>query len=202
LDRHPADERRWLGSLSVTHATEIVLLGYNPGVQLVGDDGKPTAFVSIWGVDWSLRGHGQAIVAVYDGKVRVLGPDPELGRWLAEYFVRHFPDLEDLPWAEPAIEETTVQVELDLATGVHAAAGDLRVRMGDVLGRRAVSIDAFPLGDDVPPHALTMALAPCAYAEITVGGRRLNGHVEVSGTPDRPSSTAYISHTETWRRPV
>lgn len=184
------------------HATEIVLLGYNPGVQLVDDEGRPTAFVSVWGVDWSLRGHGQAIVAVYDGKVRVFGPDPELGRWLADYFVRHFPDVEGLPWAEPVVEQAVVQVELDLATGVHAAAGDLRVSLSDVLDRRAVSIEEFPLGDDQPPHALTMALAPCAKAEITVGGRRLDGHAQVGGTPDRPSSTAYISHTETWRRPV
>ncbi|GAB3405052.1 hypothetical protein [Flindersiella endophytica] len=186
----------------MTHATEIVLLGYNPGVQLVGDDGRPTAFVSIWGVDWSPKGHGQAIVAVYEGTVRVLGPDPELGGWLAEYFVRHFPDVEGLRWAAPTIEEAPVHVELDLAAGVHARAGDLEVRLGDVLARRPVSIDAFPLGADVPPHALTMALAPCANAEITVGGRRLAGHVKVSGPADRPSSTAYISHSETWRRPV
>lgn len=187
---------------TATSPTEIVLLGYNPGVQLVGDDGKPTAFASIWGVDWSPKGHGQAIVAVYEGNVRVLGPDPDLGRWLAEYFVRHFPDVEGLPWAEPTIEEAAVQVELDLATGVHAAAGDLRIQLSDVLARRPVSIDAFPLGDDVPPHALTMALAPCAKAEITVAGRRIAGHVQVSGTSDRPTASAYISHSETWRRPV
>jgi hypothetical protein len=74
--------------------------------------------------------------------------------------------------------------------------------MGDVLDRRAVSIDAFPLGEDKPPHALTMALAPCASAQITVDGRRLDGRVKVGGPSDRPSSSAYISHSETWRRPV
>lgn len=179
--------------------SEIVLLGYNPGVRLVDKDGGTSAFVSVWGVDWSIGGYGHSITAVYDGKVRVLGPDPDLGRWLAEYFVRSFPEVDGLPWPEPRVERTAVDVELDLSKGLVARAGDLVVRASDVLARRPVNVEGFLVGGGVP-HALTMALAPCGKGSIWVRGRQLPGEIELSGTPDRPSSSAFLSSTETWRR--
>lgn len=188
---HAADEPR--------PYSEVVLLGYNPGVRLVDRAGSTTAFVSVWGVDWSIGGYGQSITAVYDGKVRVLGPDPDFGCWLADYFVRAFPEVEGLPWPEPEAERTAVEVDLDLSKGLVARAGDLVVHAGDVLARRPVNVEGFEVGGGVP-HALTMALAPCGKGSIRVRGRRLPGEVVVGGTPERPSSSAFLSHSETWRR--
>ena len=56
--------------------------------------------------------------------------------------------IEGLPWPDRlTVEKTGLHVDLDLATGVHATAGDIDVKLQDVLGRRPVDIGAFLLDD-------------------------------------------------------
>jgi hypothetical protein len=175
----------------------VILCGANPGVRLFDGD-TVTAFASVWVVDWSERGAGNAIVRWHDGVVRVLAGDPALGGWLERTFVRHFPEVDGLAWAEPTPERAEVDIQLDFGQGLLARAGDVVVTMSGVLDRRAFETDEFPLGG--VPHGLRLVLAPTANATIDVGGRRLPGAVTLGGTTERPSSSAFLTTAEVWLR--
>jgi hypothetical protein len=174
----------------------LLLVGANPGVSLFTGD-ELSAFASVWVVRWSEHGAGRAIVLWHDGSVRVLATDRHLGHWLAQYFTRHFPEVAGVPWPEPDVHRVDVDVELDLRTGLDARAGDVRVWMDGVMQRRAFSTDKFDLAGTA--HSLSLVVAPTASARITVGGQALPGEVRVTGTPERPSSSAFLADAEVWR---
>jgi hypothetical protein len=162
----------------------VVLVGANPGV-LLKDGDRVTAFASVWQVDWSPRGSGPALVLWHDGRVRVLGPDPELAGWLAETFVRHFGEVGGLPW-EPSVERADVQVELDLARGLTAKTADVTVEMSGITDRRPFREQGLTLGGVT--YDLSNVFVPCDTATVTVGG------TPVPGAPD----PAFLAVAEVW----
>jgi hypothetical protein len=164
---------------------EIVFIGANPAVLLRGPDG-PTAFASLWFVDWSPHGAGRVLVLVHDGRVRVLGARPELGGWLAEKFVRHFGEVKELDWAEPEYEITEIEATLDLVAGVVARAGDVRLAISEVTGRNPFRQDGLALGGVT--YELSNVTMPCEHARIEVAGSRLGGE------PD----PAFLAVAEVW----
>ncbi|GLI02300.1 hypothetical protein [Phytohabitans aurantiacus] len=174
---------------------QVILVGANPGVSLFDGD-RLTAFASVWDVRWSTRGSGRAIVLWHADRVRVLATETALGEWLSQYFTRNFPEVAGVPWPEPAIERADVTARLDLATGLHARARDVSVRLDGVLHRRTFSTDEFELAG--VPHSLSLVLAPAREARITVRGRALPGTVVLGGTPERPSSSAFLTEAEVW----
>jgi hypothetical protein len=174
-----------------------LLVGANPAVQLFDDTGACTAYASCWRIDWSPHGSGTAIVLWEPGGVVVHGIDEALGHWLADHFVRHFPEFEGLRWHPPRTRRETIHLEVSLAAGMRARSGDLTVTAADVLDRRAFSTDAFPLaGVD---HGVHLVLGPCGSGTITVRGRRLPGTIRRSGTPEHPSSSAFVTEAEVWQ---
>jgi hypothetical protein len=166
----------------------VVLVGANPGV-LVKDGDRVTAFASVWQVDWSVRGSGPALVLWHAGRVRVLGPDPDLAGWLADTFVRHFGEVGGLPW-EPAVERADVDVDLDLARGLRAKAADVTVEMSGVTDRRPFRQEDLTLGTTA--YDLSNVFAPCSAATVTVGG------TAVPGAPD----PAFLAVAEVWSTPA
>lgn len=176
----------------------VLLVGANPGL-LLHDAGERVAFVSVWRVDWSARGSGAALVLWHDGAVRLLAPDPDLSGWLAEAFTRHFPEVAGLPWPEPTYERADVEVRMNLETGMRATAGDVEVELSEVLDRRRAGTDAFDL--DGVPHGLSLVYAPCARARLAIAGRPVVGQPEIGGTPERPSSSAFLAEAEVWSTP-
>ena len=176
-----------------------VLVGANPGLQLFDADGTCTGYVSVWRVDWSREhGAGSALVLWQPGSVRVLSADLALARWLAEDFTRHFPELAGLAWPEPEYEQAPVTATIDLARGLHARAGDIEVRLSGVLDVRTVATDDFGLGGI--GHSLRLVLGPCRDGGLTIGGRQVPGQVHRSGTPQRPTSSAFLAEAEVWSR--
>ncbi|MFF8601443.1 hypothetical protein ACF065_22535 [Streptomyces sp. NPDC015232] len=174
-----------------------ILVGANPGLQLFDVSGSCTAYLSTWQVQWSTHGTGNALVLWRPDGVRVVGEDPNLALWLADHFVRHFPELDGLPWSTPRFHRSTVHVRLDLASGLYARGGGIDVRMTEVLDRRAFATDRFPLaGVD---HSLNLVFAPCGSARALVDGRPQPGDITRGGTPDRPSSSAFLAAAEVWR---
>ena len=173
----------------------VILSGANPGAKLTDGD-VVTAFASVWVVDWSIRGAGTALVLWHDDGVRAVGEDPGLAEWLAQYFVRHFPEVDGLPWSVPVVEAAPVSVDLDLTTGLTARGGGIEVTMSEVLGRRTFTTDSFALAG--VPHSLQLLLAPVADASVTVDGHRVAGQVTVGGTEHRPSSSAFLATAEVW----
>lgn len=170
----------------------VVLTGANPGV-LLKDDGVTTAFASVWQLDWSERGPGRAIVLWHAGRVRLIGPDPELSLWLADTFVRHFGEVSGLPW-EPAVERADVELDLDLGTGLTAKAADVTVELAGVLDRRVFAVDRLELGGVA--YALSNVYAPCRTATITVAGAAVPGAPEVD--EGAGSSSAFLAVNESW----
>ena len=168
----------------------------NPAIQLFAD-GSCTAYVSCWRVDWSTHGPGTAIVLWRPTGVSVHTDRPALGHWLADSFVRHFPELEGLPWSTPRFRPAPAHVDVDLARGMRARAGALSVVTAGVLDRRTFATDDFPLGG--VPHSLSLVLGPCATGEIRLGGRELPGEIERGSTPERPGSSAFVTEAEVWR---
>lgn len=174
----------------------VILAGANPGVRLFDGD-TLTAYASVWQVDWSTHGSGTAIVLWHDGVVRVLSSRPDLAEWLESYFTRHFPEVDGLPWPRPTVERRPVGVDIDLERGMRARSGDVAVEMTGVLDRRVSITDEFDLGGQ--EHSLMNLFVPCADAEIRIRGRRLPGSVTRTGTPERPSSTAFLATAEVWQ---
>lgn len=162
----------------------VVLVGANPGVLMKDGDGV-TAFASVWEVDWSSRGSGRAVVLWHDGRVRVLGPDPQLAGWLADTFVRHFGEVDGLPW-EATAERADVQVDLDLGRGLTAKAADVTVEMSGITDRRPFRQEDLTLGGVA--YDLSNVFAPCDTATVTVGG------TPVPGVP----SPAFLAVAEVW----
>ncbi|MFI8326563.1 hypothetical protein [Streptomyces sp. NPDC085529] len=174
-----------------------ILVGANPGLQLFDGAGSCTAYLSTWQVEWSTHGAGNALVLWRPDGVRVVGEDPHLALWLADHFVRHFPELDGLPWSAPRFRRSAVQVRLDLASGLRARGGGVDVRMAEVLDRRAFATDGFPLaGVD---HSLSLVFGPCGRAGLRVDGRVQPGEIRRGGTPGRPSSSAFLAAAEVWR---
>jgi hypothetical protein len=171
----------------------VLLVGSNPGLALHDGDGPPVAFASVWRVDWSVRGPGTALVLSHAGRVRVVTPVPDLGRWLADTFNRHFPEVAGLPWGEPELTEAPVSLDLDMATGLTATAADLAVEISGPMDRRTVDVAAFP-GNGL---RLSNVYTPCAAGRLTVAGRPVDGAPRVSTAP-RASSTAFLADAEVW----
>lgn len=175
----------------------VVLVGSNPGFQLFDGD-RVTAYVSAWRVDWSPLGTGTAVIRWEDDEVHVYGRDHRLAGWLERNFTRHFPEVEGLAWPAPVFHRVRAHVDIDLATGTRIRAGDLSLRMGDVRDRRSFDTDDFPLGG--VDHSLHLVLGPCFAGQARVGGRIMEGEIVTSGTPSRPSSSAFVTEAEVWRR--
>ena len=173
----------------------VILIGANPGVRLF-DGGRLTAYASVWRVDWSPHGRGTALVLWADGAVRVIGDPAGLARWLERSFVRFFPEVDGLSWPEPEVEPAAVHINLDLAHGLRAQAADVEVRVSGVLDRRSFSTDEFDLGGR--KHGLSLVIAPCSAASIHRAGLQLPGNPRVDGSPERPSSTCFLTDAEVW----
>ncbi|WP_206447749.1 hypothetical protein [Agrococcus sp. KRD186] len=174
-----------------------ILRGANPAAQLL--DGEETvALASVWRVDESPMGSGTALILWHADRVRVIGVDPALSSWLSGRFVRHFPRAEGLDWSQVEVRTEEVEIELDIETGLVARAGDIEVRIAEPIGQRDVSIDDFAL--DGVPHQLSLRLAACRQAMITVGGQLLGGEPRVDESGERPQSTAFLAVDEVWSR--
>lgn len=175
-----------------------VLVGANPGLQLFDASGACTAYASLWRVDWSVMGGGQVLVLWRPGSVTAYGEDPLLAHHLAEGYVRHFPELAELPWHTMTFVDTPVSLDIDLAVGARAAAADVEVTLEDVLDRRSFATDEFPLGE--VDHSLSLVLGPCGVGRIAVAGQPVPGDVRRGGTDQRPQSSAFVAVAEVWRR--
>lgn len=174
----------------------VLLMGANPFVTLFRD-GAAVAFASVWRVDWSPHGKGRALVFGDHDGVRVLGPDPELGQWLAGSFNRHLTRvLAGLPWRTPEPITVPVEFDLDLNSGFVARAGDITVELADPIDRQLTRNDAYDLGG--VPHVLSTVWIPCRRASITVGGTAIDGECELAEAPDDPYSSAAIAEAEVW----
>jgi hypothetical protein len=177
---------------------EPVLVGANPAVQLFDDAGGCAAYASCWRVDWSTHGPGIAIVLWRPEGVRVVSEPAALGPWLAETFVRHFPELEGLPWPDEIdVVAAEVELDVDLARGMTAFGGGVAVEAEEVLDVRAFATDEFPLGETV--HSLSLVLAPCGKGSVHVDGVATPGALQLGGTEERPSSSAFCTEAEVWR---
>ncbi|TDE57194.1 hypothetical protein E1295_08700 [Nonomuraea mesophila] len=162
------------------------LIGANPGLTL-SVAGERVAFVSVWRVDWSARGKGNALVMWHDGTTRVVAEDRELGAWLADGFTRHFPEVRGLAWPRPAFTRAPVDLELDLDKGLRATADDVTVEIpGPPRERRAVRVPEFDLGG--VPHLLTNVFMPCDTGNLTIGGTAVPAD----------SATAFLADAEVW----
>lgn len=169
------------------------MVGSNPGLALYGNEGSSTTFVSVWRVDWSVKGPGTAVVLSHGGRVRVVTPVPGLGRWLADTFNRHFPEVAGLPWADPELTEAPVTFDQNMATGLKATAADITVEISGPLARRKVTVEAFP-GNGL---RLSNVYTPCQSGHLTVAGQLVAGKPRVSAGPP-PSSTAFLADAEVW----
>jgi hypothetical protein len=177
--------------------SDLALVGANPSAELWDGD-QATAFVSVWQVDWSTEGSGGALVICRPGELRVLCDTPLLGRWLYDNFVVYASELShfDGP-SRPTVERASVRVDLDLAAGLSAAAGDVSVHITGVLDRRRTLDSGLRLGGI--PWSLSRVYAPCRTARIEVDKQ------VVPGTPrltDRSTigSTAALTAAEVWAR--
>ncbi|GIG67433.1 hypothetical protein [Phytomonospora endophytica] len=171
------------------------LLGANPCVTLY-DDGTAVAYASLWRSDWSEQGGtGHVIVFGRPGRIRVLGADRDLSVWLAESFNRHLKGVNGaIPWSEPEYTVAPVEWDLDLSTGVRAAADDVEVEITGPFDRMLTRDDAYDLGGTT--NVLSTVWMPCRAGTIRVGGELVPGAPEVD--LEAPMSSAFIAEAEVW----
>lgn len=150
----------------------IRFIGANPGLTIIRN-ARRVAFASIWRADWSEQGSGWAIVLWYKGQTHVVTTNHDLGRWLAQDFTRHFPEVAGLPWPQPAIETGEIAVTWDLAHGVTARGGGITIELGPPVDRRLIQAGGFDLGG--VKHHLSMVYMPCANAILKLDGVQVDG---------------------------
>jgi hypothetical protein len=169
-------------------------MGANPCVTLY-DDGRATAYASVWRVDWSLRGRGAALVLGTREQIRIIGPDAALGAWLGTEFNRHLTRVSDgISWSEPTYTVAQVEFHLDLAEGLRATADDVSVAITGPIERYLTRNDEYDLGGT--PNILSTVWIPCRYGAISVGGIQLPGSARVDLA--KPMSSAFIADAEVW----
>lgn len=84
------------------------LIGANPCVTLF-DGNRAVAYASVWRVDWSEQGgSGHTIVLGQQGSMRVVGADPNLSMWLADYDLGGTPNVLSTVWIPCATGAITV----------------------------------------------------------------------------------------------
>lgn len=183
---------------------EVLVIGANPACLLRDADGAPTAFASLWRVDWSPHGDGWALVLGAAGaeEALVLAEDVGLGGWLADVFNRHFGEHAGLPFGDPKPELATFDVSLDLRAGLRATVESARVavevEISEPLSRDVVEVADIALGEQTLD--LFNVTFPCRHARVVVDGRALPGRPTVTGVPDEASSTAFLAVSEVWTR--
>jgi hypothetical protein len=174
----------------------IRLIGANPLLGLY-DGERRTAVVAVWRVDWSERGAGRAVVLWHDGRPRLIGPDPDLARWLADEFTRHFDEYAGLPWPDPAVTVAPIDLELDLTSGLRVTADDVEVEIaGPPLYRRLFTTETFDLGG--VEHGLSTVVMPCETGRLRIGGSTVPGTPKVPSAPGVGQSTAFLADAEVW----
>jgi hypothetical protein len=170
------------------------LMGANPCVTLY-EGGRATAYASVWRVDWSLRGKGHALVLGTQERVRIIGPDRDLGAWLGAEFNRHIRGVSaGIAWREPEFTLAPVRFELDLETGLRAAAGDVAVEITGPIERYLTRKNDYDLGGT--PNILSTVWIPCREGAISVGGNRIAGAIRLDEA--QPISSAFIADAEVW----
>ena len=172
------------------------LVGANPGLSLFAspDDEQPVAYASVWRVDWSSEGAGNAIVLWHEGRVRLIGQSSRLATWLAGDFTRHFPEVAGLEWPVPELIAAPVVFESDLTHGIHAEGADVVVEITEPMAIRSVRIVDFELGDVT--NSLSTVIWPCRHGSISLAGGRLSGAPRVNQDPI--SSSAFLADAEVW----
>ncbi|MFI6321692.1 hypothetical protein ACIBG8_29445 [Nonomuraea sp. NPDC050556] len=168
-----------------------LLAGANPFVTLYEDD-QPTAYASVWRVDWSTHGSGNVVILWTPGQLRIVGDDVRLAEWIEEQFVRNFPEARALPsWPTAKVERASVSVRWS-----SARAGDITISLDGVLDARPFAVDDFPLRG--VSHGLSMQILPCSKATVSVGGVAVPGSPQVSWDGGRPASSAVVTVHEAW----
>lgn len=170
------------------------IMGANPCVTLY-DGGRATAYASVWRVDWSLRGSGNALVLGTPERIRIIAPDTDLGGWLGVEFNRHLHSVSaGIGWREPEYTTAPVTFDLDHAEGFRATADDVSVEISGPIERYLTRNDEYDLGGT--PNILSTVWIPCRHGSISVGGTRLPGEVAVDLA--EPMSSAFIADAEVW----
>ncbi len=174
----------------------VVLIGSNPGLLLHRDD-HPVAFASVWSVEWSRWGTGTAMVVATEDGWLTAGADEHFARILLDRFTRHFPESEGFEW-DGRVQHVPgrPKVHIDAAKGMRASAPGITVDITDVLDRRHIVEPSFTLG--TATVSLSNVYLPCAQGTITLDGEALDGAPAVGGTPERPTSSAYLAIAEVW----
>ena len=129
-----------------------VLVGSNPGLVWRDAEEKPTAAISIWDVEWSIRGSGRCLLYwPGEGEVHAFATSRELSDFLWEEFTCHFPEFR---WPGPRVvhfHACDVALVLRPDRVIATAAGsdaELHVEMyGEASNPRPVRVVDFPLGD-------------------------------------------------------
>lgn len=172
----------------------VILVGANPGL-LLHDDGRPTAFASVWQVDWSPAGRGSALILCRDGRTAAYGPDERLCRWLVDRFTRHFPESAATGGAL-AYVEATVHLDIDLGAGMRAGAEGVTVELARPLDLRTFRADRIDLAGTA--YELSNVFIPCAEGSISVDGQRLPGLPTTSKDGGQPGSSGFLAVAEVW----
>jgi hypothetical protein len=172
----------------------VVLVGANPGLLLTRG-GEVTAFASLWQVDWCEHGAGLALVLWHAGRTRLIGPRPELSEWLAGTFVRHFGEVDGLPW-EPRVEVADIDLRMSLDTGLTAKAGPVAMELSEVLDRRVFRTDELTLGGST--YQMSNVYVPCGSARLAVDGVPVGGDISADPPGPQASSSAFLAVAEVW----
>jgi hypothetical protein len=172
----------------------VILVGANPGL-LLHDAGQPTAFASVWQVDWSPAGQGNVLILCRDGRTLAHGRDERLCHWLVERFTRHFPESADTGGAMEYVDGS-VALEMDLGWGMRAGAADVVVELAQPLDLRVFRAERIDLAGTA--YDLSNVLVPCAEGAISLDGMRLPGAPTRSEDGGRPSSSGFLAVAEVW----
>jgi hypothetical protein len=128
-------------------------------------------------------------------RIRIIGPNAELGRWLGAEFNRHMTGVSaGIGWSEPELTVAPVSFDLDLATGLHASADNVTVDITGPIERYLTRNDRYDLGGT--QNILSTVWIPCRAGSISVGGVPLAGAIQLDAT--KPMSSAFIADAEVW----
>lgn len=172
---------------------EVFFIGAMPWVRLFNGE-QLECWASMAWADWSPHGTGRVLVLRQGNQRRTLGDNEALATWLGQWLEPSAND--DGAERSESFEQSVVEVDLDLDSGLCVTAGNIRIEMSEPIDRQLIHRSPYPLGDFHP--TASWVRISCARAHILVDDEPMPGKPKVSTDAHGPLSTAQINVAEVW----
>lgn len=196
-------------------SSNVLLCGENPEIRLyhgAPEDENEIGYASYWRCTYTPLGVGQVLIvwahsaphADLDGQAAIYSDVPAVGRYVADMFVQHFPNLARLNLRDVEVRPAGLMQTGDPLTSYRLTCATdtikIEARWDKVLDIRPPRLYSGFTGGRRGTRRLQVqnVICPVETASIRINGERLPGDVVSFHDGQLHRSTAFLAFSETW----